>query len=374
MLYIAIKNLLHDRVRFAIALTGVTIAVILIASQVGLFMGFRDNSAIIVDHTDADIWVTSKNSRNFDFSQPFTDRKLHQVLRVPGVASAEKLILGWGVIKNPDGGSEQVEVIGYNPDTGIGGPWAMREGSMYDVKGGLYAIMDDSAEQRLGEIRVGDYREVLGQRLKIIGLSHGARSFTTAPFVFVSYSTAQQVIDYLKPGDTVFILVRVAPGVNSADVAAEIRQTVDYVDVYTKQEYSAKTKEYWMFETGVGFGFMLTMVMALIIGFVIVGQTIYSSTVDHLKEYGTLKAIGAENSHIYSIIFNQALVNAVCGYAIGAGVTLLTKDLYEKIGAPVLLNEMTMVAILFATFAMCLTAAFISVWKAMRLEPAQVFR
>ncbi len=374
MYSIAVKNLIHDKTRFAIALVGVTFSVILISAQVGIFLGFMNSASTVIDHIDADLWVTSKNSRNFDFSQPFPERKLNQVLRVRGVAYAEKLILGWGIIRNPDGGSEQAEVIGYNPETGIGGPWAMRRGRVGDVKGGMHAILDESSQERLGKFELGDYREVMGHRLKIVGISHGAKSLTTAPFVFTSYSTAQRALSYLGAENTVFLLVRVVPGVDPREVAAELRNTVDYVDVYTKAEYSWKTKQYWTFETGVGFGLLLTMLMAFIVGIVIVGQTIYSSTVDHLKDFGTLKAIGATGRHIYQIIFHQALINAFLGYLVGASLTFFTRHLYENLGIPLALTPEVMGGVLVVTVLMCILASFISVQKAVKVEPAAVFR
>jgi putative ABC transport system permease protein len=374
MLTIAIKNLLHDKMRFAIAVTGVGFSVILIAAQTGVFLGFMENSALIIDRTNADIWITSKNSKNFDFSQPFPERKLNQVLRVQGVASGEKLIFGWGLIRTPDGGSEQVEIVGFNPDTGIGGPWVMREGKFSDVKGGLHAIMDESSEARLGNVQVGDYREIAGRRVKIVGISQEAKSFTTAPIVFTSYTTARQLMDYLKPEETVFILLKVLPGADVQQVAAEIRETVDYVDVYTKAEYSWRTKRYWMFDTGMGFGFLLTVVMAFLVGIVIVSQTIYSSTIEHLKEFGTLKAIGADNRHIYQIIFQQAFINALLGYSVGMAFTFLTQGVYTKIGTTLLLPPGTIISILITTLVMCFIAGFVSVWKAMQVPPAEVFR
>jgi putative ABC transport system permease protein len=374
MYAIAIRNLIHDKTRFVIALTGVTFSVILISAQAGIYLGFRENAATIIEHVEADIWVTSRNSRNFDFSQPIPERRVNQVLRVQGVASAEKLILGWGIIKNPDGGSEQVEVIGYDPDVPIGVPWSMREGRIEDVKGGMKAILDESAQARLGAFTVGDYREIMGQRLKIVGLSREAKSLTTAPFVFTSYETAQRVLSYIGAENTVFILVRVVPGADPREVAEDIRYTVDHVDVYTKADYAWKTKQYWTFETGVGFGFLLTMVMAFVVGIVIVGQTIYSSTVDHLKEFGTLKAIGATNRHIYQIIFNQAFINAILGYIVGAALTLLARGFFARAGIELTLPPETMVGILGLTLLMCFLAGFFSVWKALQVEPAAVFR
>ena len=100
----ALKNLLHQKTRFVIAALGVTIAVVLITAQAGLFLGFQSSAGTIVDHVDADIWVTSQNSRSFDFANPFPERKVNQLLGIKGVASVEKLVLLWGSMKTPEGG------------------------------------------------------------------------------------------------------------------------------------------------------------------------------------------------------------------------------------------------------------------------------
>jgi len=130
MVNIARKNLLHDPVKFAITLLGVTFSVALIATQVGMYLGFMRNASMLIDHTPADLWITSKNCRNFDFSLPFDRRRIYRVRGAKGVAWADPLTLTWGVMKAQDGGTEQVEIIGFNPATGIGGPWAMKEGAV----------------------------------------------------------------------------------------------------------------------------------------------------------------------------------------------------------------------------------------------------
>src|SRR5438552_15956315 len=129
VLIIALKNLLHDKTQFAVAVLGVSFSVILMAGQIGVFLGFMDNCALMIDNTDADIWITSKNSRNFDFSQPLPERKLNLALRVKAVPSSEKMVFGGARIRTPDAGSEQVVVVGCKPDTRIDCPGGRREGS-----------------------------------------------------------------------------------------------------------------------------------------------------------------------------------------------------------------------------------------------------
>src|SRR5688572_27750171 len=105
-------------------------------SQVGIYLGFMQNASMIIDNAPADIWITSKNSANFDFPLPFTEGKLRKVKAVPGVAWAEHMVLGWANMKLPNGGSENIELIGFNPDSGVGGPWRLREGNIDALKAG----------------------------------------------------------------------------------------------------------------------------------------------------------------------------------------------------------------------------------------------
>ena len=200
MLYVALRILLYDKARTIITLVGVIFAVSLIFAQLGIYFGLMETSSSIIDHTPGDIWITSKNSKNFDFSQPFPEYVHYNVLSSDGVDWAEKLIVVWGLIRQDKGGMEQIEIVGYNPDTGIGGPWGMKTGDPAAVKNGNFMIVDESADRRLGYIQVGDYRDVLWKRIQVVGISEGAKSFTTAPIIFTSYTFAQQTCELGRSG------------------------------------------------------------------------------------------------------------------------------------------------------------------------------
>jgi len=372
MVDIARKNLLHDRTRFAITVVGVTFSVVLIFSQFGIYLGFMENASIIIDNTPVDIWITSRNSSNFDFPVPFSERKINKVRETPGVAWADHLLLGWATMRRRDGGAENIELVGFNPETGIGGPWRLREGSLQAVKAGRAIIVDESAFPKLGHLRVGDSVEINEQRVRVVGISQGARGFTTAPYVFTSYRAGQD-LDPFSRERTVFILVRVAPGYDPREVAARLRDIRD-VDVYTKAQYSLKTRLYWTWETGIGLGFGLTVLMAIIVGVVIVSQTIYSATIEHLREFGTLKAIGATNWDVYGIIMKQALINAALGYGLGVGITLLAARSVGVTGLVMVIPGWLMAAVFFLTLFMCVGASVVSVRKALRVDPMVVFR
>lgn len=374
MFYVALKTLLYDKVRSCITLLGVVFAVSLIFAQVGIYLGLMQSASVIIDHTPGDIWITSKNNKNFDFSQQFPEYLYYGVLSAEGIEWADKIIVAWGLIKQVEGGMEQVEIIGYNPDSGIGGPWRMKAGDAGAVKNGNFAIVDESAMRRIGNIEIGDYRDVLWRRLEIVGISEGVKSFTTAPIVFTSYTLAQRLVNYIGPDNTVFVVAKVAPGYDIANVVRNLKEKFDTVDVYSKEAFSTKTRLYWTIETGVGFSFLLTIMVSFLIGMLIVGQTIYNSTMEHIKEFGTLKAMGGSNLDIYKIIFSQALINALVGYLISLIITLVSVKIYEATEMVMVVTWWINLIVLGMTLLMCIAAAFVSVRKIKRIDPAILFR
>lgn len=374
MFYVAFRILLYDKMRSLITLLGVVFAVGLVFAQAGIFLGLMQTSSVIIDNTPGDIWVTSMNTKNFDFSMTIPEFFRDKVASEPGVQWAEKLIVNWGFIKQKDGGLDQVEIIGYNPTSGIGGPWRMKEGDPRQLRNGKFAIIDESALARLGGATVGEYRDVMWKRLQITGISRGVKSFTTAPMIFVSYELAQGLLDFIGPDNTIFVVAKVAPGYDAAKVARSLKQRLKGVDVYTSAEFSNKSRIYWAVETGVGFSFLLTILISLIIGMLIVGQTIYNSTMEHIKEFGTLKAMGASNGDIYRIIFSQAFLNALTGYLLSLAITVLSVGLYDSLGMVMVLDVRLNLLVLLLTIAMCLGAAVISMGRIRRIDPAILFR
>ncbi len=374
MYSLALRIVLYDKVKSFITLLGVVFAVSLIFAQIGIYLGLMETASIIIDNTPGDIWIASKNLKNFDFASPFPEQKIYKVLSVEGVKDAEKLIVIWGIVRLREGGTDQVEIVGYNPDTGVGGPWYMKEGYIDAVKNGNYAIVDESSMRRLGDLRIGDYREVFNKRLQIVGISEGIRSFTTAPIIFTSYKVAQGLGGYVPPGQTIYIVAKVKEGYAVSNVVNRLKEVLDDLDVYTKAEFSRKTRFYWTIETGVGFSFLITIVISFIIGILIVGQTIYNSTMEYIKEFGTLKAIGATNFDIYKVVFTEAFIDAALGFTIGLAITLMSLRIYQANDMVFTLNEWIAALVFILTLIMCFTSAFMSVRKIRKIDPAMVFR
>lgn len=378
MLWLAFRTLLQERGRLAITLVGIVFSTVLTLIEVGIYLGMMGNATSVVRNTDADIWVVSKNVPNFDFTQPFPAYRINRIRALDEVLWAEKIHVWFAYLKLADGRREQAQVIGFNPDTGIGGPWAMATGTPADVKGGPYIIMDQSSRQRLGKLELGSMWELnlfREQSFKLVGLSRGALSFTTIPVVFTSYNEVDQsLMGTSFEGNTSFIVVKLKDPARAQEVARSLRTALPDNDVFTKQGFIDRTVNYWTIQTGMGMAFFLTAILAVLIGGAIVGQTIYAGTIEHLRDYGTLKAMGAQNSDINLVILTQAAVSAVLGFAIGVIVTFASRHGIESAGVMMQLPLQLLAWVFVIVMVTCLAAAHISVRKVKTLDPVMVFR
>jgi putative ABC transport system permease protein len=168
--------------------------------------------------------------------------------------------------------------------------------------------------------------------------------------------------------------VKAAPGTDVQQVRHGLLDQLKDVEVFTTGEFSHMTTFYWMFTTGAGVAVLIAAGLGLVVGFVVVAQTIYATTMDHIREYGTLKAMGAPNSYVYKVIMKQAAISAVIGYALGMIVSVFVVRGSQAGGAAILMPPSMAVGMFFVTLLMCVGAALVSINKVTRIDPAMVFK
>lgn len=374
MVDLALRMLLHDRTRFFITLAGVAFAVQLILSQIGLFLGLIHNSSVIVRHIPADLWVTSRNTPNVDFAQPFPETYVNRVRSVPGVDRADNLIVTFVNDRLPSGASEGTVTYALEDFAAWDLPWRMDSGSAADLRRGSFLVTDASAVRRIGDFREGDYREIQGLRMRYVGRSADAVSFTTTPVSFMDYRLAQRLNSNLLSGSTTYILVKVQPGRDLGAVKAEIARRLPYNDVYTTREWAERSDAYWVKSTGLGLNAFTSVFLGVLVGVVVVAQTLYTSTMEHLKEFGTVKAIGGSNADIYRILARQAALAALLGFALGSVMVLGLKPVVASIGLKLILPWTVWAAVGLGTLLMCILSAGLSFRKVAGIDPGLVFR
>lgn len=374
MVSLARKNLLHDKLRFAITVTGVAFAVTLVFVQVGLFLGLLDNASITIEHISADLWVTSKNTPNVDFSHTFPETSVQRVRSIPGIQRADNLIVWFMQLSLPTGAQEGTLVYALEDFKAWNIPWNIREGNIDDLRRGPYFFLDGSAVRRYGPFETGEYREILDRRLKIIGRTEFARSFTTTPITFMDYRLAQELAYQTLSGKTTYVLVKLAPGADPNAIRAEIKRRLPHNDVFTRDEWAKRSRAYWVANTGIGLNMYITVFLGILVGVIVVALTLYTSTMEHIKEFGTVKAIGGGNGDIYRILAEQATIAAVAGFAGGGLIAWAMRPVMAKIDLKLIVTPEFAAIVFFGTLAMCLLASMVSFRKVASIDPALVFR
>ena len=374
MVDLGLKTLLHDKTKFAITVAGVAFAVTLVLAQVGLFNGLLDNSDLTIRKCSADLWITSHNTANVDFPQRFSETIVDRVRTVPGVSQADNLLFSYVNVALPNGASENAVVYALKDFKAWNLPWEIKDGQIEDLRRGRFLFLDEGARRRFGDFKTGDFREIQETRLRIVGQTRQAQSFTTNPISFMDYDLLQSLQPEFLGGKTSYILVRLASGTDVGTVRAEIQRRLPYQDVFTRDEWAKKSRDYWVVNTGIGMNAYLTVFLGCLVGLVVVGQTLYTSTMEHIKEFGTVKAIGGTNRDIYAILARQATVAAAVGFACGLAMALGLKPLAERIYLKLIMPLPFILLVGAGTVLMCLAAAMLSFRKVANIDPGLVFR
>ncbi|MBL8944570.1 MAG: ABC transporter permease [Myxococcales bacterium] len=370
---LAWRNLAHDRVRLVVTLVGIVFSVVLMGMQSGLLVGFTRTTTGLVDNARADLWMVPKGTLDVDLGGPLDERRRYQALAVSGVAKAEPYLVNFARWKKPDGGTESIQLVGHQLGDVLGGPWSLETGSVDDLRRPDGVIVDRLYAAKLGVSAVGDTVEINGRRARVVGFTRGIRTFTQSPYVFTSLPNAREFVGL--PSTTVgYVLLALAPGADAAAIEAEIEARIPEVEVYQSAAFAESSSSYWLFTTGAGFSLIISALLGLVVGIVIVAQTLYASTIDRLPEYATLKAMGAPNSYLYRIIVTQAGIGAVIGYAAGIVIVIgLVFASREASAAPVLPVSLAL-GLGALTLVMCIGAAVLSIRKVMAIDPVGVFR
>jgi len=370
---LAWRNLAHDRSRLVVTMVGVVFAVVLIAIQIGLYLGFVESATAIITHTRADLWMVAKGTRNFEITVPIHEREAYLARSVPGVAHAEGLMVQFVPWKKPEGGDESVLLVGFDLNRGLAGPWNLVEGDLEALRRPDTVVVDRLFADKLGVRGPGDQVEINGHRARVVALTQGIRSFTTSPWVFTAARTAQEMSGF-DSSQWNYVIATVAAGHDPDEVRDTLSAAIPRADVYTSQELAETTRDYWLFTTGAGASVLVSAVLGLLVGAVIVAQVLYATTVDHLSEFGTLRAMGAPRGFVYRVILSQAAISATVGHLIGIAIAMALSKGSEAGSVLILVTPQLALGLYLVTLTMCMGASIVSIRKAMTIDPAMVFQ
>lgn len=373
VLTLALRNLLHDRIRLAVTLVGILFSIVLVAVQLGLYLGSSRMITANIDKSDADLFVTTFGAKSFeDGGILLTDRERHQALATPGVQSVVPLVVSFAEWRKPGGGSSRVVVVGSDADDKGLVPWSLAEGTHEDIKAPDAVAVDRSYLAELGINGIGDTAQVAMGRVKVRALTEGVRSFTQSPYAYTTLNRARQLMG-ADADRTTFLLVKLAPGANSAAVQNDLGQRLSSAEVLTKEEFRARSLKQWLFKTGAGLALIGGAILGSLVGTVIVAQTLYSSTKDHIHEFATLRALGSSKGYIHKVILAQAGLSAIIGYTLGMVISLMILYASRNSALPLVMTPGLAFWLFALTVAMCAISALSAIVKVTKIDPATVF-
>jgi putative ABC transport system permease protein len=378
MNFVALQMLTADRAKYLGLIFAVAFSTFLMSQQSAIFSGLMARTASqISDVQDAAIWVMDPYTQYFDEVKALPDDSVYRVRGVRGVKWAVPIFKGQPRAKAADGNFRVVIMLGVDDATLVGSPRSMVLGSYEDLRQPDAVLID-----RVGyefffphePYRLGRTLEMNDHRVKIVGIFNSSAPFQNFPVLYARYKSA---IKYVGQERNLlsFVLAQPEPGVSEFDLCKSIRAATG-LRAITRKDFSWQTIWYYIHHTGIPINFGITISIALVVGTVVAGQTFYIFTIENLKQFGALKAIGVKNTRLVGMITLQALMVASVGYSLGIGMTAtffeVTKDNLDLRGF-YLYPEIAIgtAAIIFLIVFM---ASLISIRRVLVLEPAVVFR
>jgi|JRHI01.1.fsa_nt_gi putative ABC transport system permease protein len=373
---LAFRNLVHDKTRLAATLAGLTFAVVLVGVQLGLYLGVRKIITDMIDHTAAQVWIVPFGTQSIEDSFPLLgDHERQQALATPGVERVMPLVVSFADWDRPDGGIAHVVVVGSDAEDGGLAPWNLHGGDWTEIKSYKGVGIDRTYLDELGVAGIGSRAGIdfgsQSHSLRVKALTEGIRSFTQAPYIFTTNSRAREFFGVPDDKST-FLLVKTDPQADVEQVRKDIAARLPDMEVLTTAEFRQRSIRHWLFRTGVGLALILGTILGVVIGVVIEAQTLYSATLDHIKEFAVLRMLGSSARYVYRIIVAQASMISVAGFALGALCVAVVDHLSQETALPMVVPPALFLAMLIVSLAIGAFSAVIAVLKVLRVDPASV--
>ncbi len=383
MNFVALKMLIGNRAKYLGIIVGLTFASLLITQQSAIFMGLMTRTfGFLSDTSIPDIWVMDPKVQYIDDLKPLKETESLRIRGIKGVAWAVPLYKGLLKARLPNGAFQTCIVVGLDDETLIGGPPAMLQGRLANLRHSDAIIVDSvAAKGRLANVtrdgkrvplKIGDTMELNDHRAVVAGICEVSRTFQSQPVIYTTFSRS---VAYAPPERKLmsFVMVKAKPGQDLQELCQRIRQTTGLA-AYTKNDFKMLTVRYYLKYTGIPINFGITVCLGFIVGIAIAGQTFYNFTLDNIRYFGTLKAMGASNRLLLRMILLQASLVGSIGYGIGVGVASALGTLSGKTELSFYLPWQLLVFSATAVMLICAVSAVVSMRTVLKLEPAIVFQ
>ena len=369
---LAFRNLFHDRLSFVATIIGILFSIVLVTVQMGLYLGFGRTVTTMIDHAATDLWIVSLGTKCFEDPSMLDMSNRYRALSINGVAEVTPVVIGFADWRMPSGATTPIFVIGSDLRSGGLQPWNLVEGRIEALSSPRAVAVDRTYFDRLGVSGMDATAEIRQQLVRVAAVTDGIRSFTTTPYVFMDIDRARAHTGMASDKATYF-LTRLTSGADLEHVRSQLLAYIPGIEVLTPAEFRERSRTFWLLGTGAGAALFAGALLGVIVGTVIVAQTLYSSTKEHLNEFATLRAIGSSRGYIYKVIVCQAVVSAFIGFFFAALIGAAIVQLTSTTALPIVITPGLIAGLFLLTVVMCVGSAIAAIIQVIRIDPAMVF-
>jgi putative ABC transport system permease protein len=365
----------RERGRYLPAILAVAFCAQLNILQWGVLLGTLSILSVPIDRSRADVWVASRDVLSLELGHPIPEAWESRLASQLGVEQTEPYLFSFGYWHKPSGGSEVCCVIGSQlGEHSLGALADLTPQMRTRLTEPGAVVVDDSELDRLGIKGVGAVAEVYGHRVSVVGLVHGFKS-VGGPYVFCSLRTARMILPIFqeKPHDTMYLLARCRDTAAAQELVKCLRQ-YDDLSAFTSDDFSVRTRLYWLTQTNAGIGMGCTAGLALLVGLVVTSQTLYAATAASLREYAVLRALGIPRWRMGAMVLAQSFWVGIFGVALAMPVIFTLGACANFAGAQVLLPTWLFAGGNGLTMAMALLSGLAALRSLRWVEPITLLR
>lgn len=372
MLKLALAQLLDAPSKSAGTLFGVIVSVFLMAQQLSIFLGILGRVAAFADGTNVDLWVTSAATENADITDSLPLTRVSGAAGTNGVAWAAPVILGMSRLGRPDGVREMIRIVGVERPRYAGLARTLAPGThSKDLDGTSRIFIGVNDRPSYGFPEPGERLEVDGQTAFVTGFFEGLDPHGSYTYAFANLADARRWLGFPRERTT-FVAIGLAPGASLEEVRARLRARLPDTRVVSAGELRRMEIRFFLQRTPVGIVFGMGTTIAAFIGAAIVAITLYSSVIDRIRDYGTLKALGATKRDLLNLLVLQAWTFFAVGSALAMAAFVIVKIHVTQ--APMEAPFWMVAGVLLSAFLSCTAASVIAIRRVLSIDPAIVFR
>lgn len=374
MIRVALRMLFGDRTKYLTLVLSLAFAALLMNQQGAIFMGLLTQATGPLQNIhQPDLWVTDPSTHWIAEYRGLSVQKLGRIRSVPGVEWAEPLLSNWAVVELTDGTFGKVQIIGVPRTTLVGRPPEILEGRLEDLWIPDAILVEDGSRKKLGFPKVGDTLKINDHRAVVVGFCRAKRGFESNAIIYSTFESALAFTPITRNRIS-FILVKVKPGAPVPEVRRSINAVKDVI-AYTPDDFRLVTIKFIMVATGIGVNFGITIVLGFLVGLFLSASVFYQFTVEQIRHFAVLKALGSTTRTLVSMVLVQAAVVGVIGYGMGVGLagifTIVSNRVQSDLAA--IFPWQLMIGSFVATLLTIMLGSLLSLRRVIRVEPALVF-